>query len=295
MLHTATACFSKKFKARDQYGSRNYKYVPIRNNGVECGEDDFMMTKRGEFSLLAVADGVGSWSTYNVDPKIFVTELMDTIKHFYRTINHIGNQHDHQGNLLLKNTVISSMNSVKEKSNTRKELLVGSCTLAVLSLNLRTLHLNSYLIGDVGFVIIRNAKILYKSQDQMKGFNFPYQLGLDNTADSPTDGILKYFKLQPKDIIVIGSDGLFDNVFDRKILKIVNSQTRIIDRIPNKEIYSRVARSIAKILSARAKMNGETEGHIKTPFSKEVEKQFQEPYFGGKNDDTTIMVTIISY
>lgn len=53
----------------------------------------------------------------------------------------------------------------------------GSCTLAALSLNMKNLYVNTYLMGDAGFMIIRNGMIFERSIDQVRGFNFPFQLG----------------------------------------------------------------------------------------------------------------------
>lgn len=100
-------------------------------------------------------------------------------------------------------------------------------------------------------------------------------------------------KLKPDDVIVIGSDGLFDNLFDLRILSIVNHQMRFVDRV-NKKGYSQVARNIVKILTAEAKKIGETIGNIWTPFSLDVAREFGVLYLSGKNDDTTVMVAIIT-
>lgn len=39
-------------------------------------------------------------------------------------------------------------------------------------------------IGDSGFVVIRDGKIEYKSREQQRGFNHPFQLG--KSADKPS-------------------------------------------------------------------------------------------------------------
>lgn len=155
-----------------------FNQVPLRTNGAECGEDDFVISSRGDFNLLGVADGVGSWSDYNVDPKIFVTELMKTIDEKYKAIDTttIG-RHDMDGNTVLFDTILNAMKSLDAKSKTRQELLMGSCTLSALSINLRTLHANSYLMGDAGYMVIRNREIVERSVDQLKAFNLPNQLG----------------------------------------------------------------------------------------------------------------------
>ena len=40
-------------------------------------------------------------------------------------------------------------------------------------------------------------------------------------SDDINDGIFKQVKLQTNDLILIGTDGVFDNLFDEEIIKIV--------------------------------------------------------------------------
>lgn len=136
------------------------------------------MTELGDLKLLAVADGVGSWNTYGINPKYFVSEFMSVLGEKYRGIDHLtASQHDLSTNSILYDIVFSTMNILIRKSVTTGNINFGSCTLAALSVNLKNLHLNTYLMGDAGFMIIRNYEIAYKTIDHVKGFNFPYQLG----------------------------------------------------------------------------------------------------------------------
>lgn len=62
----------------------------------------------------------------------------------------------------------------------------------------------------------------------------------------------------------------------------------------NKNEYAQTAEKIAKVLTGTAKLNGEKNSDIKTPFAFDFERAFDTLYFGGKNDDTTVFVAIIS-
>lgn len=103
----------------------------------------------------------------------------------------------------------------------------------------------------------------------------------------PDWGVSKSFKLQVNDVIVMGSDGLLDNLFKHQILKMVNSNF-------DKKNYLESAKEIAKKLTLKAKKAGETLKGIWTPFSDEVWSFYELFYDQGKNDDTTIIVGIIS-
>ena len=57
---------------------------------------------------------------------------------------------------------------------------------------------------------------MFKSQEQQHYWNCPFQVG----SDSKKDEDLAYsttHQLQEDDILVMGSDGLFDNEYDEEI------------------------------------------------------------------------------
>lgn len=54
--------------------------------------------------------------------------------------------------------------------------------------------------------------LVYESESQTKGFNFPFQLGWGRNGDDPSTAWDFTHKIKNNDVIVVGSDGLFDNV-----------------------------------------------------------------------------------
>ena len=50
----------------------------------------------------------------------------------------------------------------------------GSCTVCILVLKGNQLHAAN--LGDSGFLVVRNEKVVYKSKQQQISFNCPYQL-----------------------------------------------------------------------------------------------------------------------
>jgi serine/threonine protein phosphatase PrpC len=292
-FHIGTACFSKTFSATNFNASDNDD-VPLRNNGNECGEDDFLVSQRGDIKLLIVSDGVGSWSRYGINPKIFTRELLKSINVQFKLLNNtIIAEHDKRKVSFLLNIIRKAYDNVQR---TKRFIRFGSCTVVSLSLNIKTLHLNSYVLGDSGFMIIRNNRIVYRSKDLLHGFNFPYQLAFMNEhSNSPNDGFIRPFKLRVNDVIIMGSDGLFDNLFDEAILYYVKSEVKYLSSRIQKG-YSETARKIAKHLTITAKRIGEIVNDVSTPFSEEVNSLQILNYkvFNGKNDDTTVLAIIIS-
>ncbi|KAM6573906.1 hypothetical protein CsatA_022233 [Cannabis sativa] len=73
--------------------------------------------------------------------------------------------------------------------------------------------LQSVNVGDSGFIIFRNDKLVYRSKTQLVEFNVPYQLGNSEGYDTPDSAGTMEITVVPKDVIVLETDGLFDNMF----------------------------------------------------------------------------------
>ncbi|XP_043694093.1 probable protein phosphatase 2C 80 [Telopea speciosissima] len=89
-------------------------------------------------------------------------------------------------------------------------------------------------------------------------------------------------EVEDGDVIVAGSDGLFDNLFEENIIEIVNKVTGSIGRYPY-WVASMIAES-AKIISK--------DKYLTTPFSLEA-KMAGCRHSGGKIDDITVLVAFV--
>ena len=67
-------------------------------------------------------------------------------------------------------------------------------------------------VGDSRLLLIRNGVCIYKTLEQQHSFNFPFQLGT-GSEDSPADAFFEQVVIKEGDIVILGTDGLFDNVF----------------------------------------------------------------------------------
>ena len=75
-------------------------------------------------------------------------------------------------------------------------------------------------LGDSGFRVVRGGEVVFATPAQEHYFNCPYQLGyepLSEDTDVAEDADEFEFTVKPGDLVVAGSDGLFDNVFDDEI------------------------------------------------------------------------------
>lgn len=65
-------------------------------------------------------------------------------------------------------------------------------------------------MGDCRYTIIRNNEVLHQSDEQQHSFNFPFQLG---PQGDPAHHAQEFrHSLEVGDIVVVGSDGLYDNL-----------------------------------------------------------------------------------
>ena len=115
------------------------------------GEDAWIETE----NLIAVADGVGSWTRRGHDAGIFARELC---AHFVERFN-----------MRKSETLVEILSeSVKETVATGTSTFVA-CELDSKEPILRTINL-----GDSGYRIFRQGSLLYRSTEQQHRFNAPF-------------------------------------------------------------------------------------------------------------------------
>jgi hypothetical protein len=111
--------------------------------------------------------------------------------------------------------------------------LPGSSTACVLKLNKQLNTLDAVNLGDSGFVIIRNAKVVFRSPPLQHFFDCPFQLAAvpDFTSETDTvkDADVFRIPLKPGDCIIIATDGLLDNVFPNDIAALAPTTEAEVD------------------------------------------------------------------
>lgn len=169
-----------------------------------------------------MADGVGGWREYGIDPSKFSSSLMDTCKRLIEQdkLNIQDSTYKTPIQILTKsyNTLLDSKNS-----------LIGSSTACIVLFNRDTEFIHAANLGDSGFVIIRNNKIVHRSQEQQHYFNSPFQLAIhpnmnNNDQDSlisdrPESASTSSFKVTEGDFILVATDGLWDNLPENSLIQ----------------------------------------------------------------------------
>lgn len=230
-LHLVTAYSGYSKNYLNQKFKTNITTTRIDSNSKKrgvIGDDAWFIAKQNRLDVLGVADGVGGWHEFGIDPSNFSSNLMKTCKRLVE--QNLETQID---NKTPKNLLEQSYKTLIESKNNR--LLIGSSTACILMFHHETNYLHTCNLGDSGFCIIRNNKIIHKSQEQQHYFNSPYQIAIlpnsinfefDHQAnpeqslinDSPESAISCSIQLDEGDFILVGTDGLWDNLTDSHLL-----------------------------------------------------------------------------
>jgi len=118
----------------------------------------------------------------------------------------------------------------------------GTSTCTILMLDKFTGKIYSVYVGDSRYLILRydtNKKKFYKyfisdEQTHHELFNTPYQIG-DN-GDDPGKAISHPHELKNNDIVVLATDGLWDNLEISQIVEIVNMNYKSLLLLSPKEL-----------------------------------------------------------
>ena len=239
------------------YGSHS-----IVGPGKKRGEDAFYTAK----DLLAIADGVGGWTDYGVDPSKYAWELMRAVEKFSFSLN----GPDRNSNSILTNAAAIC-----------KETGSSTCSITLLN-NLKPL-LDTINIGDSGFYIYRRAEnrldLVDKSKEVLHGFNFPFQLGTG--GDKVNTAWMKEIEVEDKDYVVMFTDGVCDNLYEEMVREIMVGSSEINLSLVAKRIAEK---ALDKCIDQK----------YYSPFSKNASEVYGKRSLGGKPDDITVIVAQIN-
>jgi len=228
--------------------------IPHPAKRAKGGEDAYFISD--DMKAIGVADGVGGWGDIGVDPALYSRMLMAS------------------GKYSADSTSASYREPVKIMSDAYEHSMdiQGSATCCIVVLDgfcLKTANL-----GDSGFMVIRGTDIVFRSKEQQHSFNFPYQLGT-GSADMPSHAVIVTINIQPGDLVIVGSDGLWDNLFDDEIVEVATRATEPM--------------IVAQLIARQAHMAASSKTVI-SPFAKAARDNGYPLATGGKMDDISVLV-----
>ncbi|KAJ3012183.1 hypothetical protein HKX48_006421 [Thoreauomyces humboldtii] len=250
---------------------------------VQVGEDAYFVRP----DSMGVADGVGGWSQYKgADPALYSRKLM----------HYASAELEKLDDMLESDYSLDDYNNVDPRAIMQRSydqtntdvaaLKILGSTTAIIAV-LRDDELRIANLGDCGVLIVRNDEPIFRSEEQQHSFNFPYQLGT-GSRDSPTDAQTFCVKIEEGDIVILGSDGMFDNVFDEDIVDLI----RTVVRSSGSRGRSVDPKKISDALLRRAREVAEDSRYASSPFQSRAIQEGMY-YQGGKMDDVTVLAGII--
>ena len=229
--------------------------IPHPDKISKGGEDAwFVHIDQNGGGEIYLADGVGGFNEQGIDPGMYARVLT------YEAA---------KAHTALAKNPLASPNPKKliqvAQENTK---LPGASTIVIIEL-LGT-KLSAASIGDSGFRVVRDGKVLFASPPQEHYFNCPYQLGyepLNKDVDLAIDAQEFEVPVQPGDLVIAGSDGLFDNIFDENIELVVSDA---LAKVAGAGALS-AARAVSEALVVEARKNAE-DPMFESPFAIEAAK-----------------------
>ncbi|KAL4977784.1 phosphatase 2C-like domain-containing protein [Aspergillus desertorum] len=206
-----------------------------RKRRPDSGEDAFFVSTVGRWRgsptdnsiAFAVADGVGGWAESRVDPADFSHALCDYMAQAALAWDGPVEQ------LRAKYLLQAGYDRIVADEN----IPAGGSTASVgVGLNDGRIELAN--LGDSGSVLLRQAAVHHYSIPQTHGFNTPYQLSIipkrmrqqasifggGFLEDFPRDANTTTLHMHHGDVLMLATDGVFDNLNNQDILKLVTGR-----------------------------------------------------------------------
>ena len=208
-----------------------------RRSRPDSGADAFFVSKVGHdltsgghdngAVAFAVADGVGGWEESRVDPADFSHGLCGYMAQSALSWSSPAEQ------LRPKNLMQMGYDQVVADEWIRAGASTASVGVAWDDGRVELANL-----GDSGSVLFRSAAVQHYSAAQTHGFNTPYQLSIipprmraqasifggAYLEDYPRDAAVTSLHMQHGDVLMLATDGVFDNLNNQDILKLVTRQ-----------------------------------------------------------------------
>ncbi|XP_066308372.1 probable protein phosphatase 2C 1 isoform X1 [Miscanthus floridulus] len=241
--------------------------IPHPRKAASGGEDAFFANSDAG-GVFAIADGVSGWAEKDVNPALFSRELMRNSSNF---LNDEELQVSRDPQILLRKAHAATSS-------------IGSATVIIAKLE-KTGTLKIASVGDCGLKVIRKGQVMFSISPQEHYFDCPYQISSEAVGQTYQDALVCSVNLMEGDIIVSGSDGLFDNIFDQEIVSIISESPGVHEA--------------AKALAELARKHS-VDVTFDSPYSMEARSRgFDVPWWkkilgakliGGKMDDITVIV-----
>ena len=266
--------------------------APHANKVEKGGEDAFFVDSAA--MVVGIADGVGGWERLGVDPAAYSRKLMGECE----AAGAMGN---------------ASCMQILQKGFLKTDV-EGSCTAIVAKYLPLERRLEVASVGDCSMRVVRHGEVVFRTDVQEHNWNQPYQLSHPpfNEADTPDDALEYWYDLVPGDVVVLGSDGLWDNLWDDELVMCISASDAMRRSYDGSVQWQQEAEELAQRLLEMAEAHSLDQTYA-SPFAKEREavRRRSETFMtrlmngmakntdssrggkGGKQDDITCVAVVI--
>jgi protein phosphatase PTC7 len=244
------------------------------------GEDAFYNSNCG--ASMGVADGVGGWALHGIDAGLYARDLMQVARKLVEVDGE---------------TNPCTLLSIAYEAATAS----GSSTACIASLQSNRLRVTN--LGDSGLLVLRQHttnkecpqdkigttwKCVLETRAQQHYFNCPVQLGKES-EDQPKDADNYEMEIAENDLIIMASDGLFDNVSTSALCEWLNAMDVASYLRVNRD--GNLSDAIHKVAHRLVLHTAAVAGNplADTPFACQAKHEGVH-FKGGKEDDITVLI-----
>jgi len=187
------------------------------------GEDSLFSGRNDYVYALGVADGVTDWAERGFKSS---AELAQTLMRKCHSAVKQEMLRIRKPRELMQH----AYTYMKQCCGNTQTALPGTTTICVATVEKYAPHLLHVAnLGDSGFMLLRKVEHprsrfipALQSAEQMHGPDFPYQLGC-SSRDSPDDAEDYSTQLHPGDVLMLATDGVYDNLFYDTICEVTHN------------------------------------------------------------------------
>lgn len=158
-------------------------------------------------------DLIDTHSTAGINPRFYSQELMDVTSSII------------DSSLPRQNLAEDALHEAWQRNPWPGASTATLAVLAGTSLDVTSL-------GDCKLIVLRDGKIVFETIPKWHAFNMPQQLG-GESPDHPRQADAHFLGVQKGDVVVLGSDGLFDNIALERIVQEAGSLRPTTVDLPN--------------------------------------------------------------
>ncbi|KPA82093.1 putative mitochondrial protein phosphatase 2C [Leptomonas pyrrhocoris] len=242
-----------------RFGRRGACAISHPKKAYRGGEDAYLSHPYA----VGVADGVGGYASLGIDPAMYTRNVM---RFALECMNA-------DGETPKRVSALDALNYGYRKA--REAQQPGGCPVALATI-MDDFYASILNLGDCGVVVLRQGRLLYRTEMQQHSFNCPFQL----PEDPPSAGEQAKLEIRAGDVFLCVSDGVLDNVeLDRLLLHM-------------SEVSAVGCGKVAAAIAEEAFRNAQ-DPRCFSPFAKHAAEAGYK-YTGGKLDDITALVAQVT-